>query len=198
MSAFSYGAGAILDHQLIPSSLWPAQIELIDRRDTFGRFGIEFLGKIPEERVNRARLHWTEDNLGPHGDRHGAAPGAEEALGERLHPFRIVAFAAEDVEIGTIGVIGEVPADQGRFDQLDHRIARHAAFAEMHDLALAESLHPDELAQRDDIGLDLMTVPDGLGITFLEVNCRGEAPRFSLPHEIVRCPIRGRSWGHGW
>src|SRR2546422_2424571 len=75
-----------------------------------------------------------------HGDGSGAVARSEELPGELLHHCRVVALAAEDVEVRPIRVVGEVPADQGRLDELEHRVACRPSLTEMDDLALPETL----------------------------------------------------------
>src|SRR5713226_8532113 len=121
-----------------------------------------------------------------HGDGTGAAARSEELPGELLHQRWVVALAAEDVQVRPVRVVGEVPADKRRLDELEHRVACHPSLTEMDDLALPESLHLDQFTERDDVGLDVVTVPDGFRPTVVKINCSGEAPSFPLPDQLLR------------
>ena len=105
--------------------------------------------------------------------------GAEEGLGKLFDDGRLVPLATEDVEIGAVGVIGEVPADQGRLDQLHHAVAGDPAFSEIDDLAGAISLHFDQLAELHNVGFDLFGIANAFGNAVVEVNGGANAPGFA-------------------
>ena len=90
----------------------------------------------------------------------GRPPGTEELPRKFFHDRRVITLAAENIEIGIVGVIGKVAADQGRRDQLDHRIACDPPRAKIHDLTFPESLHVDELTEFDDIAADMIGIAD--------------------------------------
>ena len=60
-------------------------------------------------------------------DRRGTATRAEKIFGERLDDGRVIALAAENVEIGIVRIVSKMAADQRGRDQLHHGIAGHAA-----------------------------------------------------------------------
>ncbi len=105
--------------------------------------------------------------------------GAEEGFGEFFDDGRLIALATENIEIGAVGVVGEVPADQGGLDQLHHAVARHTAFSEIHDLAGAIPLHFDQLAELHNVGFYLFGVANAFGDAIMEVNRGANAPGFA-------------------
>ena len=76
-------------------------------------------------------------------------------------------------------------ADQGRRDQLHHGVTGHTTFAEIHDLALAKTLHPDELAQLNDVALDVVSITDEVGIAVLEIDGGAEAPCLAGSYHVL-------------
>ena len=56
-------------------------------------------------------------------DRCGTAARAEKVLGERLDDGRVIALAAENIEVGVIRIVRKMAADQRRRNQLHHGIA---------------------------------------------------------------------------
>src|SRR5690606_6118173 len=102
--------------------------------------------------------------------------GTEESLGEFFDDGRLIPFATENIEIGAVGVIGEVTTDQGGLDQLHHAIACHAPFADIDDLAGTISLHFDQFAELHHIGFDLFGVANAFGDTIVEVNGGANTP----------------------
>jgi hypothetical protein len=60
-------------------------------------------------------------------DRRGTATRAEKIFGECLDDGRVIALAAENVEIGVVRIVCKMAADQLGRDQLHHGIAGHAA-----------------------------------------------------------------------
>src|SRR4026207_827980 len=55
----------------------------------------------------------------------GRPPRTEELFRKFFHNRRVVALAAENIEIGVVGVVCKVAADQRGRDQLEPRITRH-------------------------------------------------------------------------
>jgi hypothetical protein len=92
--------------------------------------------------------------------------------------MRIIRLAAEDVDIGVIGKIRKMTGDQGRFDQLDHRISCHALFfAEVDHLTFTEAFHADEFTELDDILPDPFCASNCPGVAGIEIETGEEAPR---------------------
>jgi len=120
MGPFIHGTYPILDRHLILPALRSAQIELIDRRETFRRLRIEFLREAAEKLWDRSRFHKSGCGLVAKRHRTRTGPRPKELLGKGLDNFRIIALATENIEIGPIRVIGEMAADERRLDELDH------------------------------------------------------------------------------
>ena len=97
----------------------------------------------------------------------------EEFFCEFRDDVRIVVLAREDVQVDRVGLIGEVPGNERRFDELRHGVSRDAiVFAEVDDDGLTKALHADALAQFYNELLNLLCRPDGLRIAPVEVNPR--------------------------
>ena len=60
-------------------------------------------------------------------DRRRTATRAEEVFGKRLDNGRVIALAAENVEVSVVRVVRKMAADQRGRDQLHHGIAGNAA-----------------------------------------------------------------------
>src|SRR4029078_5629694 len=60
-------------------------------------------------------------------DRRGTAMRAEKVFGECLDDGRVIALAAENVEVGIVRIIRKMAADQRGRDKLHHGIAGDAA-----------------------------------------------------------------------
>src|SRR4029077_11138033 len=60
-------------------------------------------------------------------DRRGTSTRAEKVFGERLDNGRVIALAAENVEVGVVRIVRKMAADQRGRDQLHHGIAGDAA-----------------------------------------------------------------------
>lgn len=96
-----------------------------------------------------------------------------------------------------IGVVGKMPTDQRGGDQLYHGIAGDTTLAEIHDLALAEALHPDELTQLNDVAFNTVRVTDKIGIAIVEIDGGAESPCLTAPHHVLDRSGRSRR-GVGW
>src|SRR5678816_4319922 len=68
----------------------------------------------------------------------------------------------------------------------------------MYDLTVAISFHADQLAQGDDIRLNMIGISNCVGMAILQVDRGGQAPRFPLPDQVFTHIGRGRCWGHRW
>ena len=88
--------------------------------------------------------------------------------------------------------------DEGGLDELGHRIAGDPSLSKVDDLAIAVSLHPDQVAERDHIRLNFFSAADGIGMTVLKIYGSGEAPGLSLSHQLVLQAIRRERRGHRW
>ena len=60
-------------------------------------------------------------------DRRRTATRAEKIFREPLDDCRVIALAAENIEVGVVRVVRKMAADQRGRDQLHHGIARDAA-----------------------------------------------------------------------
>lgn len=130
MPTFLHLAGPFPDRHDILPSLGPAQIELIHRIQIFSSSRIELRGQLPEEFLYAGIAHGLETrrmvfsagatdpslpmiaHLITKRNRDSRPPCSEKLLRKLFHNRRVVAFAAENVEIGIVGVVGEVTADQ--------------------------------------------------------------------------------------
>jgi len=98
---------------------------------------------------------------------------SEEFLREFRDDFRIVVLARKYVQVHRVRLIGEVSRDEGRLDELCHRKSRYPfILSEIHDNALAEPLHLDEIAQFDYKPFNFVRRPDGLRIASVDINPR--------------------------
>lgn len=130
-------------------------------------------------------------------DRRGTATRAEKVLGERLDDGRVIALAAENVEVRVVRIVRKMAADQRGRDQLHHGVTRDAAGAEIDDLALAKTLHVNKLAELNDIAANMVGISNQIGMTILEVNGSTQSPRLPLTHHLLGG--NGSSyWGLGW
>ena len=130
-------------------------------------------------------------------DRRGTATRAEIVLGERLDGSRVIALAAENVEVGVVRIVCEMATDQRGRDQLHHGITSDAAGAEIDDLALAKTLHVDELAQLNDIAADMVGISNQVGMAILKIDGGTKSPRLPFTHHILGGNGSGY-WGLGW
>ena len=60
-------------------------------------------------------------------DRRGTATRAKKSFREGLDDGRVIALAAENVEVGVVRIVRKMAADQRSRDQLHHGIAGDAA-----------------------------------------------------------------------
>lgn len=130
-------------------------------------------------------------------DRRGTATRAEKVFGERLNDSRVIALAAENVEVRVVRIVCKMAADQRGRDQLHHGITRDAAGAEFDDLTLAKTLHIDEFAQLNDIAADMVGISNQVGMTILEVDGSTQSPRLPVTHHFLGGNGSGY-WGLGW
>jgi hypothetical protein len=130
-------------------------------------------------------------------DRRGTATRAEKIFGERLDGSRVIALAAENVEVGVVRIVCKMAADQRSRDQLHHGITCDAAGAEIDDLALAKTLHVDELAQLNDIAADMVGISNQVGMAILEIDGGTKSPRLPFTHHVLGGNGSGY-WGLGW
>jgi hypothetical protein len=121
----------------------------------------------------------------PERDCRCTATRAEEFFGERLDNGRVIALAAENVEVGVVRIVRKMAADQGGRDQLYHGIAGNAARAKIDDLALAKTLHIDKLTQLHNIAADMVGIADQVGVTILKIEGSTESPRLPLTHHFL-------------
>ena len=110
---------------------------------------------------------------------------AEKLPRKLFHHRRVIALAAENVEIGVICVVGKVAANQGGRDQLNHRIACHPPRTEIDDLAFPESLHVNELTELNDITADMVGVADKIRMAVLKVNSGAQSPGLPFTYHIL-------------
>lgn len=120
----------------------------------------------------------------PHGlvPQHGPmarTTGAKKGFGKFFDDGRIVPLATEDIQIGTVGIVGEVTADQRGLDQLHHAVAGHASFSEMNDLAGAIPVHLNQFAELNYVGFDLFRIADTVWDAIVEVNGGANSPGFA-------------------
>ena len=103
--------------------------------------------------------------------RHCVVGAAEEPLGKLRCLFGAVALAREDIQVRGVGLVGEVSADAGSFDKLNHRESRHLfVLAEVHHCALPEALHLNALAELYHKLLDCFRGADGLPTASVDVD----------------------------
>lgn len=111
--------------------------------------------------------------LHPFGDVHVDGFAAEEAFRKFGHLIGVIQFAAEDVQVYGIGQIRKVARNQRRFDELQHRVSGDAfILAEVHDLALSKPAHLDQITQFHYEAFDRFGVPNGIGVTVIDVQAR--------------------------
>jgi len=90
---------------------------------------------------------------------------------------RVVVLAREDVEVGGVGLVGEVRADVRGFNELKHRISSDFfVFAKVDHVTFFEALHFDMLTKRDGELVDCIRAADDIGAAEVEVDPSGEAP----------------------
>ena len=88
-------------------------------------------------------------------------------------------------------------ADERRGNQLHHRISGHRPIAKIDDLTFAETFHSDELAELDDIALDIFGISDKFRIAIVEVDSGAESPGLAASHHILDrtgSGLRGSGW----
>jgi hypothetical protein len=138
--------GPLPDRENVLPALRAAQIELVDRIKIFGGICIELTWEKLKKLFDGSGLHGSYEGEGTSridpGSRGAAAPGpllvaerdrrgtatrAEKVFGERLDDGRVIALAAENVEVGVVRVVRKMAADQRGRDQLHHGIAGDAA-----------------------------------------------------------------------
>ena len=93
--------------------------------------------------------------------------------------------------------VGKMAADQGRGNQLHHRISCHRSIAKIDDLTFAEAFHSDEVTELNDIALDIFSISNKLRIAIVEVNSGAESPGFAASHHILDrtgSSLRGSGW----
>ncbi|MCC2640846.1 MAG: hypothetical protein K0S45_1259 [Nitrospira sp.] len=110
--------------------------------------------------------------------------GAEKGFGKFFDDGGIVPLATENIEVGAVGIVGEVTADQRGFNQLHHTIAGHAPFPEMNDLAGAIPFHLNQFAELNDIGLYLFGIADAVRDAIVKVNGSANSPGFAGPDGV--------------
>ena len=130
-------------------------------------------------------------------DRRDTATCAKKVFREGLNDSRVIALAAENVEVGVVRIVRKMAADQRRRNQLHHGITRNAAGAEIDDLALAEALHVDQLAQLNDVAADMVGISDQVGMAILKIDGGTQSPRLPFTHHFLGGNGSGY-WGLGW
>ena len=102
---------------------------------------------------------------------------AEELLTECCGNRWSILFAAEDIDIGCIGIIGEVSREQGGLDKLRHRVAGDSVVrAEVDDLWFAEALHIDKVGKFQYELVNLFCVTDRCRVTLFQVDRGAKTP----------------------
>jgi hypothetical protein len=108
--------------------------------------------------------------------------GFEKFLGKVGHDLRIVALAAEHIQIGGVGLVGKMSGDQGGLDELSHGVSGHPfILAKMNHLGLPEAFHFDEVTQFSHEFPNGFCVTDDLRITVVQVNGTQNPPGWLLP-----------------
>jgi len=121
----------------------------------------------------------------------------EELFTELRGDPGLVHFAAEDVDVGVIGLVGEMRRDTRCLDELCQRIPRHpVGRPEMNDLGFAEPFHLDEVADLDDKLVQTVPIPDDLRVASSQIDTGAQPPRADLgalvEDLLIRCILHHR------
>lgn len=108
--------------------------------------------------------------------------GFEEFLGKVGYDLGVVRFAAEHIEIGSVGLIGEMGGDQGCLNELSHGESCYPfIFAEMNHLGFPEAFHFDKGTKFSHKPSNGFSVSNDFRIAMIKVNGTQNPPGRLFP-----------------